>query len=64
MRHVVKKRKRLGLASTFLAERIKISDQVKVNVQKAHGFALPPDPKTPITYYSSGTQFHANPPQI
>ena len=35
----------LGLASTFLAERIKPGDQVKVYVQKAHGFALPRIPK-------------------
>src|SRR3979411_2929372 len=36
VRYVVGKRKRLGLASTFLAERIKPGDQLKVYVQKAH----------------------------
>jgi sulfite reductase (NADPH) flavoprotein alpha-component len=55
VRYVVKKRKRLGLASTFLAERIKPGDQVNVYVQKAHGFALPPDPKTPIIMIGPGT---------
>src|SRR5216683_1726782 len=40
VRYVVGKRKRLGLASTFLAERIQPGDQLKVYVQKAHGFAL------------------------
>src|SRR5216683_1483224 len=40
VRYVVGKRKRLGLASTFLAEHIKPGDQLKVYVQKAHGFAL------------------------
>jgi sulfite reductase (NADPH) flavoprotein alpha-component len=55
VRYVVGKRKRLGLASTFLAERIKPRDEVKVYVQKAHGFALPQDPKTPIIMIGPGT---------
>src|SRR3979409_993799 len=55
VRYVIGKRKRLGLASTFLAERIKPGDQVKVYVQKAHGFALPQDPKTPIIMIGPGT---------
>src|ERR1700761_1082822 len=48
VRYVIGKRKRLGLASTFLAERIKPGEKLKVYVQKAHGFALPTDPATPI----------------
>jgi sulfite reductase (NADPH) flavoprotein alpha-component len=55
VRYVVGKRKRLGLASTFLAERINPGDQLKVYVQKAHGFALPRDPKTPIIMIGPGT---------
>src|SRR6266849_17197 len=55
VRYVINKRKRLGLASTFLAERIKPGDEVKVYVQKAHGFALPRDPKTPIIMIGPGT---------
>ena len=55
VRYVVGKRKRLGLASTFLAERIKPGDQVKVYVQKAHGFALPQDAKVPIIMIGPGT---------
>ncbi len=55
VRYVIGKRKRLGLASTFLAERINPGDQLKVYVQKAHGFALPPDPKTPIIMIGPGT---------
>ena len=55
VRYVVGKRKRLGLASTFLAERIEPGDQVKVYIQKAHGFALPQDPKTPIIMIGPGT---------
>jgi len=55
VRYVIGKRKRLGLASTFLAERIQPGDQVKVYVQKAHGFALPRDPKVPIIMIGPGT---------
>jgi sulfite reductase (NADPH) flavoprotein alpha-component len=55
VRYVVGKRKRLGLASTFLAERVQPGDEVKVYVQKAHGFALPQDAKTPIIMIGPGT---------
>jgi sulfite reductase (NADPH) flavoprotein alpha-component len=55
VRYVINKRRRLGLASTFLAERIQPGDEVKVYVQKAHGFALPQDPKIPIIMIGPGT---------
>jgi sulfite reductase (NADPH) flavoprotein alpha-component len=55
VRYVVGKRKRLGLASTFLAERIQPGNEVMVYVQKAHGFALPQDPKIPIIMIGPGT---------
>jgi sulfite reductase (NADPH) flavoprotein alpha-component len=55
VRYIVGKRKRLGLASIFLAERIQPGDEVKVYVQKAHGFALPKDPKVPIIMIGPGT---------
>jgi len=55
VRYVVGKRKRLGLASTFLAERINPGDAVKVYVQKAHAFGLPQDAKTPIIMIGPGT---------
>ncbi len=55
VRYVVGKRKRFGLASTFLAERIKPGDEVKVYVQKAHAFALPQNPETPIIMVGPGT---------
>jgi sulfite reductase (NADPH) flavoprotein alpha-component len=55
VRYVIGKRRRLGLASTFLAERIQPGDAVKVYVQKAHGFALPQDPKVPIIMIGPGT---------
>jgi sulfite reductase (NADPH) flavoprotein alpha-component len=55
VRYVVGKRKRLGLASTFLAERIKPGDEVQVYVQKAHAFELPQNPETPIIMVGPGT---------
>jgi sulfite reductase (NADPH) flavoprotein alpha-component len=55
VRYVVGKRRRLGVASTFLAERINPGDQIKVYVQKAHGFALPQDPRVPIIMIGPGT---------
>jgi len=48
-------RKRLGVASTFLADRLAPNSPVKVYVQKAHGFALPADPLTPIIMVGPGT---------
>jgi sulfite reductase (NADPH) flavoprotein alpha-component len=55
VRYVIGKRRRIGLASTFLAERIQPGDELKVYVQKAHGFALPEDPNTPIIMIGPGT---------
>jgi sulfite reductase (NADPH) flavoprotein alpha-component len=55
VRYTINKRKRLGLASTFLAERINPGDELKVYVQKAHGFALPENPETPIIMIGPGT---------
>src|SRR6201996_752197 len=55
VRYIVGKRKRLGLASTFLAERINPGDELKVYVQKAHAFGLPQDTKTPIIMIGPGT---------
>ena len=45
VRYDIGKRKRLGVASTFLAERVEPGDQLKVYVQKAHAFGLPADPQ-------------------
>jgi sulfite reductase (NADPH) flavoprotein alpha-component len=55
VRYEVEKRTRLGVASTFLAGRVSPGDKIKVYVQKAHHFALPPDPKTPIIMVGPGT---------
>jgi sulfite reductase (NADPH) flavoprotein alpha-component len=55
VRYVIGKRKRLGVASTFLGERIEAGEKLKVYVQKAHGFGLPQDPKTPVIMIGPGT---------
>ena len=55
VRYIVGKRKRLGLASTYLAERAAPGDVLKVYVQKAHNFGLPADPNTPIIMVGPGT---------
>src|SRR6201996_8322287 len=55
VRYVIGKRRRLGLASTFLAERVQPGDEIKVYVQKADGFGLPQDSKVPIIMIGPGT---------
>lgn len=55
VRYQLANRQRLGVASTFLAGRLAPGSPVKVYVQKAHGFALPDDPKTAIIMVGPGT---------
>jgi sulfite reductase (NADPH) flavoprotein alpha-component len=55
VRYVIGKRKRVGVASTFLGGRIEPGERLPVYVQKAHGFALPKDPATPIIMVGPGT---------
>ena len=55
VRYAIDGRKRLGVASTFLAERVKPGDKIKAYVQKAHAFGLPADPSTPIIMVGPGT---------
>lgn len=55
VRYEIDRRKRLGVASTFLAERIAPGAPLPVYVQKAHGFALPADPAVPIIMIGPGT---------
>ena len=45
VRYPVDGRTRLGVASTFLADRVSPGDKIKVYVQKAQHFALPADPR-------------------
>jgi len=55
VRYRIAGRQRLGVASTCLAERVAIGDEIKVYVQKAHAFALPADPNVPIIMIGPGT---------
>jgi sulfite reductase (NADPH) flavoprotein alpha-component len=55
VRYVIGKRKRIGVASTFLAERIAVGERLPVYVQAAHNFALPENPQTPIVMVGPGT---------
>jgi sulfite reductase (NADPH) flavoprotein alpha-component len=55
VRYKVGARRRLGVASTFLAERIAPGGSLKVYVQKAHNFGLPADPYVPIIMVGPGT---------
>lgn len=55
VRYDIDRRKRLGVASTFLCDRLEPGSAVNVYVQRAHGFALPADPATPIIMVGPGT---------
>jgi sulfite reductase (NADPH) flavoprotein alpha-component len=55
VRYPLGDRLRLGCASTYLAERVAPGAKVKVYVQKAHAFGLPPDPSVPIVMIGPGT---------
>ncbi len=55
VRYMIGKRKRLGVASTFFAERIAAGEALPVYVQRAHAFGLPKDPATPVIMIGPGT---------
>src|SRR6266568_1613665 len=55
VRYTLGERRRLGVASTFLAERIVPGMKIKAYVQKAQGFGLPTDPSVPIIMIGPGT---------
>ena len=48
-------RARFGVASTFLGDRARPGDQIRVYVQKAQHFGLPADPSLPIIMIGPGT---------
>ena len=55
VRYQVGARSRLGVASTWFAERLPEGAPLKIYIQKAHGFALPQDPNIPIIMVGPGT---------
>jgi sulfite reductase (NADPH) flavoprotein alpha-component len=48
-------RLRKGVASTFLAERVREGQKVRIFVQPSHGFALPEDGAAPVIMIGPGT---------
>jgi sulfite reductase (NADPH) flavoprotein alpha-component len=55
VRYPVNGRTRLGVASTFFADRIRSGDRIRTYVQKAEHFSLPADPNLPIIMIGPGT---------
>jgi sulfite reductase (NADPH) flavoprotein alpha-component len=55
VRYTLGKRQRMGVASTFLGERIEPGARLPVYVQQAHGFGLPDDPVKPVIMVGPGT---------
>jgi sulfite reductase (NADPH) flavoprotein alpha-component len=55
VRYPASGRTRLGVASTFLADRIRSGDRIRAYVQKAEHFSLPADPNLPIILIGPGT---------
>jgi sulfite reductase (NADPH) flavoprotein alpha-component len=55
VRYQIGKRIRLGVASTFLGDRIEPGDKLKVYVQRAQHFSLPESPEAPIIMIGPGT---------
>ncbi len=55
VRYPIGGRTRLGVASTYLSERIDPGAPIKVYVQKAHAFGLPADPSVPVIMVGPGT---------
>lgn len=55
VRYDIGDRARLGVASTWFAERLPEGAPLKVYVQKTHGFALPQNPSVPIIMVGPGT---------
>jgi sulfite reductase (NADPH) flavoprotein alpha-component len=55
VRYDIDGRRRLGVASTFVADRVTAGAKVSVYLQKAHGFGLPADPMVPIIMVGPGT---------
>jgi len=55
VRYDIGKRMRLGVASTYLAERCALGSPLRVYVQKAHAFGLPADSAAAIIMIGPGT---------
>src|SRR5262249_45093235 len=55
VRYERRSRRRHGVASTFLADRVVVGDPVHVFVRPSHGFRLPASPDSPVIMIGPGT---------
>jgi sulfite reductase (NADPH) flavoprotein alpha-component len=55
VRYEKRTRRRFGVASTYLADRVAAGDQVNVFVRPSHGFRLPASPDVPVIMIGPGT---------
>jgi sulfite reductase (NADPH) flavoprotein alpha-component len=55
VRYEKRARRRLGVASTYLADRLTDGDPVRAFVRPSHGFRLPASPETPAIMVGPGT---------
>jgi sulfite reductase (NADPH) flavoprotein alpha-component len=55
VRYKLRRRPRIGIASTFLADRAVPGDTVPVFIQKAHAFGIPKDHTAPMIMIGPGT---------
>jgi sulfite reductase (NADPH) flavoprotein alpha-component len=55
VRYEKRARRRHGVASTFLADRVAIGDPVRAFIRPSHGFRLPASPDSPIIMIGPGT---------
>ena len=55
VRYEIERRTRLGVCSTFFAERLAPGERIRVYVQKAQHFALPSDPGKSVIMIGPGT---------
>jgi sulfite reductase (NADPH) flavoprotein alpha-component len=55
VRYERRSRRRHGVASTFLADRLAPGNPVQILVRPSHGFRLPPSPNTPVIMIGPGT---------
>jgi sulfite reductase (NADPH) flavoprotein alpha-component len=55
VRYEKRARRRLGVASTFLADRVGVGERVRVFVRPSHGFRLPASSDAPVIMIGPGT---------
>ncbi len=55
VRYEKRARRRLGVASTYLADRVEAGDPIKAFVRPSHGFRLPASPDVPVIMIGPGT---------